>query len=70
MSEDQVLTILGPPFKTYERDSAPEDYYVEGYAKKVRPITGKVFIYIGSEPILYVYFDESHRVEETFIGGS
>ena len=70
MSEEEVRETLGEPYKIYSRGTAPADYYEEGYSFKRRPITNKVFIYIGTEPIAYVYFDESNRVEEVFVGGS
>lgn len=70
MSEAQVVSLLGAPYKVYHRATAPKNYYVEGYSFKVRPITNKVFIYIGNEPIAYVYFDDKNRVEELFVGGS
>jgi hypothetical protein len=43
---------------------------VKGYAFKERPITNKVLIYVRSEPIAYVYFDEHGKVAEVFVGGS
>lgn len=70
MTESQVRELLGEPHQEYEAGTAPEDYYVEGWAYKRRPITNKVFIYHGGEPILYVWFDEENRVEEVFVGGS
>jgi outer membrane protein assembly factor BamE (lipoprotein component of BamABCDE complex) len=70
MSEEQVIQLLGKPYKVYEKDTAPKNYYVEGYAFKQRPITNKVYIYVASEPIAYVYFNKDNKVEEIFIGGS
>lgn len=70
MSEAEVVKLLGQPYKVYEKATAPKNYYVEGYAFKERPITNKVFIYMGAEPIAYVYFDDKNQVEETFVGGS
>lgn len=70
MSETEVLKLLGPPFKSYDKNTAPENYYIEGYSRKVRPITNKVLIYVSSEPIAYVYLDERSKVEEIFVGGS
>ena len=62
--------ILGQPWKVYHRDTAPKNYYVEGWTYKKRPIKEKVFIYLEGSPILYVYFDKTGKVEYTFIGGS
>lgn len=70
MTEEQVRELLGDPLKVYDAETAPEDYYVEGWTFKRRPITNKVFIYIATEPIAYVWFDEQNRVEEVFVGGS
>lgn len=70
MSEEEVREILGEPYRVYSRGAAPADYYEEGYSFERRLITNKVFIYIATEPIAYVYFDESNRVEEVFVGGS
>ena len=70
MSEAEVVNLLGSPYKVYEKATAPQNYYLEGYSFKERPITNKVFVYIGTEPIAYIYFDDKNRVEETFVGGS
>lgn len=52
MTEARVRELLGKPHKVYEAGTAPEDYYVEGWAYKRRPITNQVFIYHGGAPIL------------------
>ena len=70
MTEEEVVKLLGEPHWAYSASDAPADYYVEGYARKKRPITNKVFIYIGSEPIAYIWFDHQNRVEDVFVGGS
>jgi outer membrane protein assembly factor BamE (lipoprotein component of BamABCDE complex) len=70
MTESQVLGLLGKPERMYEKGTAPKDYYIEGYAFKERPITNKVYIYVGKEPIAYIYFDNRNKVEEAFVGGS
>ena len=70
MSEAQVLERLGPPTRIYHKADAPKDYYVNGHSREERAITNKVFIYIGSEPIAYVYFDETNNVQHVFVGGS
>jgi hypothetical protein len=70
MSEAQVRANLGAPHLEYDESTAPEDYYVEGYARKRRSISSKVLIYKGVEPICYVWIDPSGKVEDYFIGGS
>ena len=70
MSEVEVVQRLGTPDQVHEAGNAPEDYYVGGYAYEKRRIANKVFIYIEAEPIAYVYFDPSNRVEYVFVGGS
>lgn len=70
MSEAEVVNLLGSPYKVYEKAAAPKNYYLEGYSFKERPITNKVFVYVGTEPIAYIYFDDKNKVEETFVGGS
>ncbi len=70
MSEDDVRRILGEPYKVHLRDTAATDYYEKGYSFKRRPISHKVFVYIATEPIAYIYFDENKLVEEAFVGGS
>ncbi len=70
LTEEDVVELLGQPYKVYQATDAPDDYYVEGYSRKERRITGKVFIYIASEPIAYIYFDHDNKVEEVFVGGS
>jgi outer membrane protein assembly factor BamE (lipoprotein component of BamABCDE complex) len=70
MTESQVLALLGKPERMYEKGSAPKDHYVKGRAYKERPITNKVYLYIGKEPIAYIYFDDQNNVEEAFVGGS
>jgi outer membrane protein assembly factor BamE (lipoprotein component of BamABCDE complex) len=70
MKEDEVRQLLGPPTREYSASDAPEDYYVPGFSFKRRPISGRVLIYVGVEPIAYIYLDKEGRVEDTFIGGS
>jgi len=70
MTEAEVVKLLGQPYKVYEKATAPKNYYVEGYSFKKRLITNKVFVYIGTEPIAYIYFDDANKVEEAFVGGS
>ena len=70
MGEQEVVKLLGNPYKIYFRTTAPKDYYISGYAYKKREIINKVFIYIGTEPIAYIYFDNQNKVEDIFIGGS
>ena len=70
MSEVEVINLLGSPYKTYDKATAPKNYYLKGYSFKERSITNKVFVYIGTEPVAYIYFDDKNKVEETFVGGS
>lgn len=70
MTEEEVTNLLGSPYKIYYKGTAPTNYYVEGYAYKKRDISNKVFIYIGVEPIAYVYFDNQNKVDDVFVGGS
>ena len=71
MSEAQVRARLGEPWRTYERATAPADYYVRGYSHPNRSISSKVLIYFGgSDMIVYVYLGKDGRVEGTFVGGS
>ena len=70
MSEIEVRRSLGEPQRVYEAADAPEDYNVKGYAYEKRAITGRVLIYVGDEPIAYVYIDPGGHVEHVFVGGS
>lgn len=70
MPEGDVRALLGPPSREYNRETAPDNYYVEGYSFKRRAISGKVLIYVGSEPIAYVYVDPAGLVEYVYVGGS
>ena len=71
MPEAEVRERLGEPWHVYDAESAPEDYYVEGYSYRRRPISNKVLIYFGGlDLIVYVYTDNEDRVEYVYIGGS
>lgn len=70
MADEEVTNLLGNPYKIYYKGTAPTNYYVEGYTYKKRDIPNKVFIYIGAEPIAYIYFDSQNKVEDVFVGGS
>lgn len=70
MTEQEVRAILGAPHRVLEATSAPEDYYVDGWGYDERPISNKVHIYFGGEPIAYVYYDHNNHVEHVFVGGS
>ena len=65
-----VRELLGPPFREYSRESAPDDYYVSGHARPERSISNRVLIYMGRDLIMYVWIDLNGRVEEKFIGPS
>lgn len=73
MAEHEVIRLLGKPDKLYDEHSAPRDYYVKGYARKERPISSKVLIYMGrrdGDVVIYIWVDRRGFVEETFIGPS
>lgn len=70
MSEQQVTAILGRPDLDYAKDTAPSNYYVDGYTHPKRAISAKLLIYIENEAIAYVYVGADGRVEEIFVGGS
>jgi hypothetical protein len=71
LTEPEVIRLLGEtPAYRYERGDAPADYYVEGWARRERSITGSVLIFVLGEPICYVWLDQHGRVEDFFIGGS
>jgi hypothetical protein len=70
MTEAEVIQRLGTPDRVYTKDNAPKNYYVEGWTHEEREIRGKVLIYIGSEPIAYIYLDPQGVVEHVFVGGS
>ena len=71
LTESEVIDALGeqPAFR-YERESAPVDYYVSGWARREREISGSVLIFKFGEPICYVWFDLEGRAEDYFVGGS
>ncbi len=66
----EVVERLGEPNHVHHADTAPEDYYVEGWARRERPITSTVQVFILGEPICYVWYDEEGLVEDWFLGGS
>ena len=70
MTQNEVEAKLGEPYKIYFKDTAPNNYYIDGYNYKKRDITNKVFIYIDGEPIAYIYFDNANIVEDVYVGGS
>jgi hypothetical protein len=70
MKEAEVLERLGAPTKAFTKADVPPDYYVEGYAYEEREVTGKVLIYVSTEPIAYVYLDDTGVVEHVFVGES
>ena len=71
LTEPQVIRLLGAePTHVYDRESAPVDYYVEGWSRKERSITHRVLIFMLGEPICYVWLDDRGLVEDFFVGGS
>ena len=69
-SESEVRETLGEPYREFSGDSSPEDYYVRGYGRKERAITGKVLVYLSADMLLYVWIDEEGIVEDIFRGVS
>jgi outer membrane protein assembly factor BamE (lipoprotein component of BamABCDE complex) len=71
MTKAEVLQQLGAPTSLYRAGSAPENYYVEGYTFRRRPISGEVMIYLGgADMVAYIYIDKKGKVVDKFIGGS
>lgn len=70
LTSEQVRSRLGEPDTVHARETAPEDYYQPGWARREREITGSVEIYILGEPICYVWYDPAGRVQDWFLGGS
>jgi len=68
--EADVIARLGQPSRTYSAADAPAEYYVPGFSYERRTISNKVLVYIGSEPIAYIYVDRQGAVEHIFVGGS
>lgn len=69
-TEERVLGVLGTPYREYSARQAGEDYYISGYSRKVRPVTGKVLIYCGGDLVNYIWIDDQGRVEDMFRGRS
>jgi len=69
-TEAKVRASLGTPRYEYDAASAPADYYIEGYGKPDRGITGRVLIYLERDLVLYVWIDADGRVEEMMRGVS
>ena len=70
MSPSEVRERLGEPDIVHHAETAPEEYSLEGWARRERGITSEVWIYVLGEPVCDVWFDEAGLVEETFVGGS
>ena len=71
VSEGHVIARLGFPDIRYQNENAPKAYYVKGYSRRERAITGKVFIYFGQKSgmvVSYVYIDARGKYESMFIG--
>lgn len=69
-STTTLVETLGEPKLKFTRDSAPVNYYVDGYARKVRPINGSVSIYLERDLIMYVWLSPDDIVEDVFWGPS
>lgn len=71
LTEAEVVRLLGAaPAASYDRDTAPANYYVEGWSRRERPITHRVLIFHLGEPICYVWLDKGGLVEDFYVGGS
>ena len=70
MTEEQVRQNLGEPTFVHHRGAQPDTYCVPGWSCERREIQHKLLIYRGIEPIAYVFFNPSDRVEHVFVGGS
>lgn len=71
MTEPEIVRVLGKaPSLTYDRSTAPADYYVEGWGRRERPITHRVLIFELGHLICYVWLDERNVVEDAYVGGS
>jgi hypothetical protein len=58
------------PDHVYDRETAPDHYYVDGWSYKERAITNRVLTFSFGHPICYVWIDEQGRVEDYYLGGS
>ena len=70
MTEEQVRKALGEPTYEYSKGISPDKYCVPGWVCDRTEITHKLLIYKAGEPIAYVYFDTSGKVEHAHVGGS
>ena len=70
MTEAQVRAKLGEPALVYGKGVSPDEYCVRGWACNRSEIRNRLLIYKAGEPIAYVYFDSSDRVEHVYVGGS
>lgn len=68
--EARVLSLLGKPFRVFDKATAPSNYYVSGYQFKRRSISGKVLIYSRKDLVYYIWIGPTSVVEDLFIGGS
>ncbi len=69
-TEQRVRSLLGPPRKEYDRENAPVEYYINGYGRPERPVSLRVLIYLDADLVMYVWIDESGKVEDIFTGHS
>ncbi len=69
-SEVDVRSLLGAPKVEFGAEAAPADYYISGYGREIRPVTGRVLIYRRADMIFYVWIDEEGKVEHTYRGTS
>jgi len=70
MRSEDVVAILGVPDQKHRSGTPPDDYCVKGWRCDRRPITGELYVYIGSEPIAYVFVNKVGMVEHVYVIGS
>jgi hypothetical protein len=70
MTEAAVIERLGPPHHEYGSGTAPADYGVPSRTQPDRAVTGRLWVYLRSNPVAYVFFDTSGRVEKVGFGWS
>ena len=70
MTEKAVREQLGTPQFEYKAGTPPAEFCVKGRACERRAVTGKLLIYIATEPVAYVFIDANGFVEHVYVGGS
>ena len=68
-SED-IRSLGNEPRHSYSKDTAPGDYYLKGWERRERPITGSVLIFMLQGTVCYVWFDAQGLLKDDFVGGT